>query len=200
MDSKKVELVASWPTPSRLKHLQAFFGFANFYWQFIKNYSQQALGMTKLLKKNRVFQWNDEAQTSFEMLKRAFAHGKILQHFHQGIRAVLETDASDEAIEGCFLQANDSGILRPVAFYSKKLTRAKRNYKIYNKEMLAIVVCLTEWRVYLEGAQLPTKVYTDHLNLTYFITTKALNSQQARWLEKLEGYDFQIIYRPGHTN
>ena len=56
MDSKKVELVASWPTPSRLKHFQALLGFANFYRQFIKNYSQQALGMTKLLKKVRVFQ------------------------------------------------------------------------------------------------------------------------------------------------
>ena len=144
MDPKKVELVASWLTPSRLKHFQAFFRLANFYPQFIKNYSQQALRMTKFLKKNRDFQWNNVAQTSFETLKRAFTHGKILQHFYQGIGAVLETDASDEAIGGCFLQANNSGVLRPVAFYSRKLTRAKMNYKIYNKEMLAIVVCLTE--------------------------------------------------------
>ena len=55
MDPKKVESVASWPIPTRLKHLQAFLGFANFYRQFIKDYSQQALGMTKFLKKNKVF-------------------------------------------------------------------------------------------------------------------------------------------------
>ena len=61
MDPKKVKSVAFWPIPTRLKHLQAFFGFVNFYRRLIKNYGQQALGMTKLLKKNRVFQWNDKA-------------------------------------------------------------------------------------------------------------------------------------------
>ena len=66
--------------------------------------------------------------------------------------------------------------------------------------MLAIMACLTEWRVYLEGAQPPTEVYIDHLNLTYFTTTKALNLQQARWSKKLEGYDFWIVYRPGRTH
>ena len=103
--------------------------------------------MTKFLKKNRVFQWINESQTSFEMLKNAFTHGKIFQHFHQGIRAVLETDASNEAIRGCLLQADNSEVLRLVTFYSRKLTWAKRNYKIYDKEMLAIVVCLTKWSV-----------------------------------------------------
>ena len=61
MDPKKVEPVASWPILTCLKHLQAFLGFANFYQQFIKDYSQQALGMTKLLKKNKIFQWNNKA-------------------------------------------------------------------------------------------------------------------------------------------
>ena len=56
MDPRKVESVASWPIPTRLKHLQAFFGFVNFYRRFIKNYSQQALRMTKLLKKDRIVQ------------------------------------------------------------------------------------------------------------------------------------------------
>ena len=66
--------------------------------------------------------------------------------------------------------------------------------------MLAIVACLKEWRVYLEGAQPPTKVYTDHFNLTYFTTTKALNLQQAKWSEKLGDYNFRIVYRPGRIN
>ena len=66
--------------------------------------------------------------------------------------------------------------------------------------MLAIVACLTEWKVYLEGAWLPTEVFTNHLNLMYFTTTKALNSQQARWSEKLGGYNFKIVYRTGRTN
>ena len=63
----------------------------------------------------------------------------------------METDAFDEAIGRCLLQTNDVGVICAVAFYSCKLAKAERNYEIYNKEMLAIVACLTEWRVYLEG-------------------------------------------------
>ena len=200
IDPRKVKSVASWPEPTRLKHLQAFLGFANFYRQFIKDYSQRALGMTQLLKKNKVFQWNNKARASFETLKSTFTHGKILQHFRQGVRAILETNASNKAIGGCLSQINNARVLRPIAFYSRKLAKAERNYKIYNKKMLAIVACLTEWRVYLEKAQPLTKVYTDHLNLMYFTTTKALNLQQARWSEKLESYDFRIVYRTGRTN
>ena len=122
IDPKKVELVASWLTLSRLKHLQAFLRFVNFYRQFIKNYSQQALRMTKLLKKNRAFQWNNEAQPSFQTLKKTFTHEKIFQHFHQSVEAILETNAFDDAIEGCLSQADNSRVLRLVAFYSRKLT------------------------------------------------------------------------------
>ena len=91
-------------------------------------------------------------------------------------------------------------MLRPIAFYSKKLAKAKKKYEIYNKEMLTIMVCLTKWRAYLEGAQPSTEVYTNNPNLTYFTTTKALNLQQVKWSEKLGGYNFRVIYRPGCTN
>ena len=86
------------------------------------------------------------------MLKRAFTHEKIFQHFWQGLRAIVETNTSDKAIGGCLSQIDEAMVLCPIAFYSRKLAKAKKNYKIYNKKMLAIVACLTEWRVYLEGA------------------------------------------------
>ena len=154
----------------------------------------------KLLKKDRIFQENNKAQASFEALKRAFTHGKILKHFKQGVGAILETDKSNEAIGECLSQTVNIRVPLPVAFYSRKLAKAERNYKNYDKKMLAIVTCLTEWRVYLEGAQPLTKIYTDHFNLIYFITIKALNLQQARWSEKLGGYNFWIVYSLGRTN
>ena len=95
------------------------------------------------------------------MLKRAFTHEKILQHFRQGIGAILETNASNEAIGESLSQVDNARVLRPVAFYSRKLAKAKRNCKIYDKNMLAIVACLIEWKIYLEGSQPPTEVYTD---------------------------------------
>ena len=55
MDPSKIESIRTWPTPRTLKHLQAFLGFCNFYRRFIRNYSQKAVGMTKLLKKEVTF-------------------------------------------------------------------------------------------------------------------------------------------------
>jgi hypothetical protein len=80
------------------------------------------------------------------------------------------------------------------------MTPAERNYDIYDKEMLAIVDAIREWRVYLEGAKFTIDIVTDHKNLQYFLTTKALNRRQARWAELLGSYDFTISYRPGNQN
>ena len=67
-----------------------------------------------------------------------------------------------------------------VAFYSKSLSPVERNYKIHDKEMLAIIRALEEWRHFLEGAQHPVEIWTDHKNLEYFMTAKKLNRRQAR--------------------
>ena len=80
------------------------------------------------------------------------------------------------------------------------MDKAKINYEIHDKEMLAVVSAFKEWRRYLEGAWFQIIVYTDHKNLEYFATTKVLNRRQARWAQELTGYDFKIVYRPGTQN
>jgi hypothetical protein len=87
-----------------------------------------------------------------------------------------------------------------MAFYSRKLTPLEKNYNIYDKELLAIVECLWQWRVYLEGASERTTIYSDHQNLERFTTTKVLNRRQARWAEMLGSYNFMIVHRPGRDN
>jgi len=69
----------------------------------------------------------------------------------------------------------------PVAFYSKSLSLVEQNYEIHDKEILAIIYALEEWRHFLERAQHPVEIWTDHKNLEYFITAKKLNHRQARW-------------------
>jgi RNase H-like domain found in reverse transcriptase len=81
--------------------------------------------------------------------------------------AVLETDASDRAIGACLTQRGDDGKVRPVAYYSRKMTEPELNYDIHDKELLAVIEAFREWRVYLEGAKYPVQVYTDHKNLLY---------------------------------
>ena len=77
---------------------------------------------------------------------------------------------------------------------------AEHNYEIYDKEMLAIVRSLGHWRPELQGTSSQVKIYTDHKALEYFMTTKQLNSRQARWAEVLADYSFMIMYRPGKDN
>jgi len=75
----------------------------------------------------------------------------------------------------------------------------ERNYEIHDKEMLAIIRTLEEWRHFLEGATHPVEIWTDHKNLEYFMTAKKLNRHQARWSLHLARFDFLLHYRPGRT-
>jgi len=87
--------------------------------------------------------------------------------------------------------------LHPVAFHFRKLSPAERNYDIYDKELLAILVACMEWKHYLGGTEKPITIYTDHQNLQYFLTTKAWTRRQIRWAQILCSFNFKIIYRPG---
>ena len=100
-------------------------------------------------------------------LKRRFTMAPIFWHFDPAIPTVMETDASDFAI-GAVLSQQVEGRLHPVAFHSRKMDKAKINYDIHDKEMLAVVSAFKEWRRYLEGARFQIIVYTDHKNLEYF--------------------------------
>jgi hypothetical protein len=199
MDPKKVSAVLDWPEPSSVHDLQVFLGFANFYRRFVQGYSHIIAPLTRLLKKGHSFIFDDSARQAFGQLKTAFTTAPILAHFQPDRPSTVETDASDFAIAAVLSQPDSNNILHPVAFYSRKLTPAELNYEIYDKEMLAIVVALKEWRAYLEGAAHPFTVYTDHKNLEYFATTKVLNRRQSRWSELLGNYNFNIVYRPGHA-
>jgi len=91
------------------------------------------------------------------------------------------------------------GKWHPVAFYSKSLSSVERNYKIHDKEMLAIIHALEEWKHFLEGVTHPVEIWTDYKNLEYFMTAKKLNCRQARWSLHLARFDFLLHHCPGHT-
>ena len=110
---------------------------------------------------------------------------------------MVETDASDYVSAGVLSQLHLNGIWHPVAYFSKKHSLEECNYEIYDKELLAIIRSLEEWRPELEGAKFPVKILSDHKNLEYFMSTKLLNRRQARWSEFLSRFQFKISYRPG---
>jgi hypothetical protein len=141
--------------------------------------------------------WTDSAHKAFESLKKSFTSAPILTHFDPGRPIVLETDASDFALAGIISHPAGHGRLQPIAFYSRKFNDAELNYEIYDKELLAIIACLKEWRAYCEGSRQKVTIYSDHKNLEYFNTSKVLTRRQARWMEFLSHIDFEIIYRKG---
>jgi hypothetical protein len=106
----------------------------------------------------------------------------------------------DFALGGALSQTTEDKKLHPNTFHSRKFSPAEINYKIHDKELLAIVDCFKTWWRYLEGSLHMVQVYTDHKNLEYFMTTKVLNRRQARWAQELAGVDFKIYYRKGTSN
>jgi hypothetical protein len=89
----------------------------------------------------------------------------------------------------------------PIVFLSKDLNDMECNYDIHNKEMLGVMHTLYEWQHFLQESQRRFEIWTDHKNLEYFITTKKLNRQQARWSLELSEYNFTLVHKPGkqHT-
>jgi len=110
----------------------------------------------------------------------------------------IEADSSDFA-SGAILSQRlpEEEKWHPVAFYSKSLSPVEQNYEIHDKEMLAIICALEEWRHFLERARHPVEIWTDHKNLEYFMTAKKLNRRQARWSLYLACFDFKLTHRPG---
>ena len=199
-DPKKIKAIEEWPEPTCVRDVQALLGLLNYYRKFIEGFSSVAAPLTNLTKKDTPFAFGIECQEAFKELKRRLTTSPILVIFDPEGETILETDASDYAIGACILQRGPDGKLRPVAYYSRKMTGPELNYDIHDKELLAIVEALKEWRVYLEGSKYPIQIFTDHKNLLYWTTTKQLNRRQTRWAELLASYNFKINHVRGTEN
>ena len=205
MDPRKVEQIQNWTRPRDgrdLKGVRQFLGFVNFFRRFILRYAKVARPLYNLLMKESPGIWTDACEKAFEELKTAVSSDTVMMHFDCTKEAFVECDSSDVMTGGVLSQLDGEGRLRPVAYLSKSLIPAERNYAIYDKEMLAIIRCFEEWRPELlsAGMQAPVQVLTDHKALEYFMTTKQLTRRQARWAEFLSQFNFKITYRPGARN
>ena len=199
MDPEKIRAIQEWKAPTSVRGVQAFLGFANYYRKFIRNFSGTVAPLVRLTKKDAPFLWGPDAQTAFDRLKEMFIRQPILLPFDPDRTTVLETDSSGYCVGGILSQYDDEGLLRPCAYYSKKLSPAECNYEIYDKEMLAIIRCLEEWDAELRSAQEFT-VITDHKNLEYFMVPRKLSERHVRWALILSRYNLRIEYRPGKQN
>jgi len=200
MDPVKVAGVREWPTPENKTDIQAFLGFVNFYRRFIRDFSAKARPLFDLTRSEQAWTWSGKEQAAFEDLKTVVTTAPVLVSPQESDPFRIEADSSDFATGAVLSQQSTAdGKWHPVAFYSKSLSSVERNYEIHDKEMLAIICALEEWRHFLEGATHLVEIWTDHKNLEYFMMAKKLNRRQARWSLHLARFDFLLHHCPRRT-
>jgi len=153
-----------------------------------------------LTKKDVPFHWDQEEEQAFRDLQFALTSAPVLILPDYDKLFTLITNASDYATGSILEQEDAFGHSHPVAYFSKSLQPAERNYKIYDKELLAIIHSLKHFHYYLQGNKHCTKIFSDHVNLQYFTTKQSLTYRQSRWSLFLATYDFIIIPKPGKLN
>src|SRR5258707_10562781 len=175
MDLMKVCGVTEWLTPMKVKEVQSFLGFVNFYWKFIHDFSNIARPLYALTRKTQRWVWGSPKQEAFDALKKAVTSTPILTFPSQSSRFCLECNASNFVIGAVLSQVQADGMHQPIAFMSKGFSDVEGNYQIHNKEMLAIMHALDKWHHFLEGMTEKFEILMDHQNLTYFQDAQKLN-------------------------
>lgn len=196
-DPSKIEAVKNFPRPKDVKTVQTFLGLANYYRRFIPNFSKIAQPINNLLKKKVKFLWDDKCEVSFTILKECLTTSPVLSYPDFRKEFILTTDASTTAL-GAVLSQGEIGKDLPVAYGSRTLNSAERNYSTIERELLAIVWATHTFRPYLLGRKFT--VVTDHRPLLWLFSVKDPSSRLVRWKIKLAEYNFNVVFKPGKYN
>lgn len=137
MSKDKVKVILDWPTLRKVKDIQSFLDFANFYRRFIPYYSNIVVLLTRLTRKNTLWKWTPQCQEAFDSLKKAFTSAPTLMQWKPGAPLIVETDALDYALAAILSMVTDDGV-HPLVFLSRTFTALELNYNVHNKELLAI--------------------------------------------------------------
>ncbi|GJX68811.1 transposon ty3-I gag-pol polyprotein [Tanacetum coccineum] len=192
VDDEKIKVIQEWPTPQTIGDVRSFHGLATFYRRFIRDFSTIMAPITECLKKGR-FHWGDDAAKSFSLIKQKLTSAPVLvlPNFQKPFE--LETDASIIGVGAVLSQEG-----RPVAFFSEKLSEARRKWTTYELEFYAIVRAVKHWEQYL--FQQEFVLQTDHEALKYFNSQKSISRMHARWMEYLQQFTFVIKHKAGTKN
>ena len=196
-NADKINTVCNWPTPQSVHDVRSFLGLCSYYRKFVLNFAVIASPLHRLTEKYTQFVWTDVAQKAFDDLKTALTSPPILAMPTLTDKYVLDTDASDFCIGAVLSQVQD-GEERVIAYASRTLSRPERNYCVTRRELLALVYFVKEFRCYLLGQRF--LIRTDHAALQWLQKTPDPVGQQARWLNALSEYDFEIQHRPGKSH
>ena len=196
-DPEAVEVVLIWKAPKTDTQLMSFLGSANYYREFIKGYADKIYPLQQLMRNNgKNFTWTDEAQVSFENIKRELCEAPVLCMPTEKSMFVLETDASVVAISGILHQKqelNGRTVLRPIAHGSKVLSDTEMKYGALKAEMFKVIIFVEKYRAYLGSASFKLRV--DNRALAWLKTYSMDQSYISSWIGCLDGYHMIIEHR-----
>ena len=198
-DPVKLQTIETWPRPRSVHQVRSFVGLATYYRKHILGFSTIAKPLFDLTRKHVRFVWTECHEAAFRELKQRLTTAPVLSLPDPDAEWIVDTDASDHGI-GSILSQSVNGSERVVAYFSRVLSKTESRYCTTRKELLSIVKSLSHFHVYLYGRKFVVR--TDHASLRWLLNFKDLEGQLARWVERLQMYDFTVVHRPGvnHQN
>lgn len=205
-DPAKIKAIVEWPEPAGNSRAELatwsrrFIGFVNYIKDDIKGMSDIAAPLTELQRKDTTRKWDDEAKTSFEMIKALAAAAPILTVFDHRLPLKVYTDASDRGVGAHYTQVYDCGHEKTLGFYSRKLNPAQQRYHTTERELMAIVYALEHVRAWAQTGAGRPRILTDHKALVKFMEKKKWNPRLERWGATLLDYMPEIEFIAGDQN
>lgn len=200
IDSKKLDPILNYPSPTTLKEVRRLMGMIGFYKQFIPNYSTILAPITDPLRKNRSkLIWTETAEQALGTVKGILTSPPVLANPNFNLQFVIESDASAVAA-GAVLVQYQEGVRRPIAFFSRKFSATQRKYSATERECLAVILAIERFRHFVEETQF--RVVTDAQSLKWLnkISVEGNSARLARWALKLQQHDILLEYRKGKLN
>ncbi|PNX96205.1 Ty3/gypsy retrotransposon protein, partial [Trifolium pratense] len=191
-DPEKIQAILDWPRPRSLTTLRGFLGLTGFYRRFVRHYASLAAPLTDLLRSTN-FVWSTDTELAFTTLKTKMTETPVLVLPDFSKVFIVETDASAVAVGAVLSQEG-----HPLAFFSRKMCPRMQAASTYVREMYAITEAVKKWRQYLIGRHF--HIFTDQKSLRNLLVQTIQTPEQQKWASKLQGFSFEIYYKPGKTN
>ncbi|GFV50906.1 hypothetical protein TNCV_3921991 [Trichonephila clavipes] len=193
-DPDKIKAVRNFPTPKNIHDIRSFLGLCSYFRRFIKGFCYLAEPLQSLLKSGVEFHWGPEEVEAFNSLKKALTSDPVLGMYDERASTEIHTDASGYGIRAVLVQIQNN-VEKVIAYASRTLTKAEKNYSTTERECLAIVWATNKFRPYIFGKHFT--VVTDHHSLCWLMNLKDPSGRLARWALRLQEHDFDVKYKTG---
>jgi len=200
-EPEKIKVILELKPPTSVKEVQRVLGHTGWYRELIEDYATITTPITSLQRKGTKFKWTRECDKAFETLKKKLSSYPVLRSPRWDLPFHIYCDASNLAVGSILCQLVDGpgrGKDHPIAYASRQLNPAEKNYSTTERECLAMVFSAKKFRHYM----LSNKVifYVDHMAIKYLVNKPELSGRLARWVLLLQEFDYTVEYKPGSVH